>query len=70
MCRLMCQIVYNIYMVWIYICLTVTSYKEVPLNVYSDLINFIGNQFFQYVYANLICSYNRLTYIIYITILL
>ena len=58
MCHLMCQIVYNIYMVWIYICLTVTSSKEVPLNVCSNLINFVSNQVFRYVYANLICSYN------------
>ena len=53
MCHLMCQIVYNIYMVWIYICLTVTSSKEVPLNVYSDLINFVGNQVFFNMYMQI-----------------
>ena len=33
----------NIYMVWIYI-LTITAFKEVPLNIYGDLVNFVGNQ--------------------------
>ena len=36
----------NIYMVWIYICFTITASKEVSLNVYGDLINFVGNQIF------------------------
>ena len=34
------------------------------------LLILLVTKFFQYVYANLICSYNRLTYIFYITILL
>ena len=32
----------NIYMVWIYI-LAITAFKEVPLNIYGDLVNFVGN---------------------------